>query len=93
MVRLTINLRRAIEDRLVRLYHATLVSEGIAGYSIEQCQADYRNRFLYPFHLTVMVLAYLDLDDVRSQDIARKIIDRTSAALRDHDLAGLLRAM
>ena len=28
---------QAIEDRLVRLYHTTLVSEGVTGYSLDQC--------------------------------------------------------
>ncbi len=53
---LTVDLRRAIEDRLVRLYHNTLVSEGVAGYSMDQCQADYRSRFLYQFNITVVIL-------------------------------------
>ena len=90
---LTVSLRRAIEDRLVRLYHSTLVSEGVAGYSVDQCQADYKSRLLSPFNVTVGSLANLDLSDERGQDIARTKIERTSAALRDHDLVGLLRAM
>ncbi len=90
---LTVDLRRAIEDRLVRLYHNTLVSEGVAGYSIDQCQADYRSRLLSPFNVTVGSLANVDLSDERGQDIARTKIERTSAGLRDHDLVGLLRAM
>ena len=92
-VGLTVNLRRAIEDRLLLLYHTTLVSEGVTGYSMDQLQADYRSGFLYPFKFTVGVLGYLDLGDERGQDIARAKIERTSAALRDHDLVGLLRAI
>ena len=90
---LTVNQRRAIEDRLVGLYHDALVFEGVAGYSTNQCQADYRSGFLYPFGIMVVVLGYMDLTDARDQSIASTMLERTSAALRDHDLVGLLRAL
>ena len=93
VVGLPVNLRRAIEDRLVNLYHNTLVAEGVTGYSIDQCQADYRSCFLYPFSIAVVILGYMDLSDERDQNIARTSLERTSAALRDHDLIGLLRAI
>jgi hypothetical protein len=93
VVGLTVEVRRAVEDSLVRLYHAILVSEGVTGYSMDQFRADYRSGFLYPFKFTEGVLGYLYLSDERGQDIARAKIERTSAALRDHDLVGLLRAM
>jgi hypothetical protein len=60
---------------------------------MDQCRADYRSRFLYPFSVIVPMLSYLVLSDERGQNIANKLINRTSAALRDHDLVGLLRAM
>ena len=93
MLGLTVDLRRAVEDKLVRLYHDTLVAEGVTGYSIAQCLADYRSRFLYPFVSRVGTLANLDLTDEQEQNIATTYLDRTSAALHDHDLVGLLRAM
>ena len=90
---LAVNLRRSIEHKLVRIYHTTLVAEGVAGYSLEQCQADYRSGLLHPFHITLRTLGYLDLSDERGKYIAGAKIERTSAALREHDLVGLLHAM
>ena len=90
---LTVDLRRTLEDRLVRLYHNTLVSEGVTGYSIKQCQADYRTGILYPFYIVMRAFPNLDLSDERGQTLANTLLKRTSVALRDHDLVGLLRAM
>ena len=90
---LTVDLRRAIEDSLLSVYHTTLVSEGVTEYSMNQCQADYRISILYPFRVLVQALANLDLSNDRGQVLARVLLERTSAALRDHDLAGVLRAM
>jgi len=90
---LTVNMRRTIETNLLGLYHNTLVSEGGTGYSIEQCQADYRSGFLYPFYFKVMVLAFMDLNDEEGRIMAHMQIERISAAIRDHNLVGLLRAM
>ena len=87
---LTVDLRRAIEDSLLSVYHTTLVSEGVTGYSMNQCQADYRLGILYPFRVMVQALANLDLSNDRGQVLAQAVLERTSAALRDHDLAGLL---
>ena len=63
------------------------------GYSIEQCQADYRSGFLYPFYFKVMVLAFMDLNDEEGRIMAHMQIERISAAIRDHNLVGLLRAI
>ena len=90
---LTVDLRRAIEDSLLSVYHTTLVSEVVTGYSLNQCQADYKTGILYPFRVSVQALANLDLSDERGQVLAQAVLDRTSAALRDHDIAVLLREM
>ena len=90
---LTVDLRRAIEDSLLSDYHATLVSEGVAGYSMNQCQEDYRIGILHPFRVSVQALANLDLNDERGQVLAQVVLERTSTALQDHDIAGLLREM
>ena len=90
---LTVNMRRTIETNLLRLYHNTLVPEGGTGYSIEQCQADYRSGFLYPFYFKVMVLAFMDLNDGEGRIMAHMQIERISAAIRDHNLVGLLSAI
>ena len=90
---LTVDLRRAIEDSLLSVYHTTLVSEGVTGYSLNQCQTDYKTGILYPFRVSVQALANLDLSDERGQVLAQAVLDRTSAALRDHDIAVLLREM
>ncbi|HAC19535.1 MAG TPA: hypothetical protein DCF78_13280, partial [Dehalococcoidia bacterium] len=76
---LTVNMRRTIETNLLGLYHNTLVSEGGTGYSIEQCQADYRSGFLYPFYFKVMVLAFMDLNDEEGRIMAHMQIERISA--------------
>ena len=89
MFSLNVDVRRSIEDSLVKLYHSTLVSEGVRGYSIDQCRADYRLGILNPFNTMVMALGNLDVSYERAQ--AR--VTRASASIRDHDLVGLLRAM
>ncbi len=90
---LSVDLRRAIEDSLLWTYNASLFSQGVTGYGIDQCQSDYRTGILHAFRVTLGALANLDLSDERGQNLARLLLERTSAALRDHDLVGLLRAM
>ena len=43
--------RRAIEVRLVRRFHARLVERGVRGYPFEQCWDDYRMALLLPGEL------------------------------------------
>ena len=90
---LDVDLRRSIEESLLRLYHTTLVSEGVTGYSLDECQADYRQGFLTAVRVVVISGANLDFSSERGQTLINTLISRTSAVVRDHDLVGLLRGM
>ena len=69
---LDIDQRREIEEDLVKLYHETLVSNGVEGYSFDQCWEDYL--------LGLLASMYIPLLGTRFQDVLEPPADDAPAA-------------
>jgi hypothetical protein len=82
--------RRATERDLVKLYHDTLIANGVTGYSFEQCWEDYRLTTLFLLAYSVIALGSLDHANQRGVDLFTTISKRTIAAITDLKSAELL---
>lgn len=82
--------RRAHEERLVRLYHDTLVQNGVNGYDWEQCWREYRRMALYVFVYVVIAVGTLDAANPRGLALFQAWLDRSVAAILDLNAAGEL---
>jgi hypothetical protein len=71
---LTTDVRRANEERLVRLYHDALISNGVTGYGFDSCLVDYHRGLLIGMWFPVQVA-----ENVEQQG---PILDRTVEELR-----------
>ncbi|HYM16434.1 MAG TPA: oxidoreductase family protein [Dehalococcoidia bacterium] len=80
---LTPDERRARERDIVKLYHDTLVSHGVQGYTLDQCWEDYRLSTLFLLAYSVIGAGGLDLANERGVDLFTKITSRTIAAIDD----------
>jgi aminoglycoside/choline kinase family phosphotransferase len=75
--------RRANEERLVRMYHDTLLANGVTGYDWEQCWREYRRMALYVFVYVVISLGTLDPANARGVALMEAWLRRSSAAILD----------
>ena len=81
------DLRRKHEQELVRLYHDTLVANGVTGYSFEQCWDDYRRGALFMFVYIVIAIGTLDPTNERGMALWTAWLNRGAAALEDLNAA------
>ena len=82
---LTPETRRAWQWDLVERYHAALVEQGVTGYSLEQCQRDYR---LCAFAPSRIALAHgsrppEQLDGEAGRLLQATLVERAAAAMED----------
>ena len=75
---------------LVKIYHDSLVENGVRGYDFDQCRHDYRLSMFEPLGVLVMAGAYLDFTSERAGALAAAGIQRISAAVADHRIGELL---
>jgi aminoglycoside/choline kinase family phosphotransferase len=75
--------RRANEERLVRMYHDTLVANGVRDYGWDQCWREYRRMALYVFVYVVISLGTLDPANERGVRLMQAWLRRSSAAIED----------
>ncbi len=75
------DLRSANEERLVRLYHDTLVANGVTGYPFEQCWREYRRMSLYVLVYVVISLGTLDFANERGLRLFNAWLGRSAAAI------------
>ncbi|HJP40253.1 MAG TPA: oxidoreductase family protein [Dehalococcoidia bacterium] len=87
---LSVDERRRSENALLRAYYDTLLEHGVADYSFEQCQKDYKVGVLWGWIVPVFAVANLDLSTERSQALFKAWSDRGSAAILDHRAGDLL---
>ena len=92
---LTIDIRREHLDDLLQLYHDTLVSQGVTGYTFEEATADFRREALYFGTMAILLGSrYSRLCDTetgkRSLEFSRVVLQRTSAMLADLELSQLM---
>jgi aminoglycoside phosphotransferase (APT) family kinase protein len=87
---LTVEDRRAHEERLVRRYHAGLVAGGVTDYSFDDCWNDYLLSMASQFSITV-VAALMNVGNERGQALANAMVERQFTAVADHDVMALLK--
>lgn len=83
---------RANERRLVELWHATLVANGVKDYSADQAWEDYRRAVLYLWVYVAVIAGTLDPSNERGKAFMGAMIQRSSAAIRDLGLLSLIDA-
>ena len=86
---LTIELRRKIEQDIVRLYHDRLLEKGVSGYSWDDCWEDYRKGTLIYAYIPVLAYATLDRSSERAQQLAPLLTRRHFAAIVDNDATSI----
>ena len=87
---LTVEVRRAHEDELLRLYHSTLVEHGVTDYKFSELKRDYAGTLLALIPFAVVASNALDLSSERGQALAGAIFSRMDEALADHKAGRLL---
>ncbi len=87
---LEVDVRRAHEDELLRLYFDVLTKNGVTGYSFEQCKADYKLSIAFALMYLVITGGSLDVSSPRAQELADAAIRRYSAVIADHDLSSII---
>ena len=75
--------RRDAETGLLRTYHSALVSNGVSGYSFEECSYDYRLSMLELFVFWILTGGFCDFDDERATVYLRNSLERFDAAISD----------
>ena len=75
--------RKSREHEIVKLYHDTLVENGVPGYSFDQCWQDYRLSTLFLLPYSVIGAGSLDLSNERGVELFNKINSGTLAAISD----------
>lgn len=75
--------RSANETQLVHDYHSTLESNGVSGYSFEQCWQDYRTAAMFCLVYPVVAGGSIDLANERGLELATKMLDRSLSAIMD----------
>ena len=83
--------RREVEMGLLHSYHASLVHNGVRGYSFEECLRDYRLSMLEVVAFWVVVGGYCDYGGERAARYLRNSLERFDAALSDLSCLELLR--
>lgn len=81
------DVRKANEERLLHLYHDTLVANGVTGYSFEQCWREYRRMALYVLVYVVISLGTLDFANERGLALFDAWLRRSIAAIDELNAA------
>jgi hypothetical protein len=89
---LAVDVRRAHEQELVRLYYDSLLQHGVHDYSWDQAFRDYRMGALWGLLLPVWGTGNLDLTNDRALSLFEALVIRCSAALLDLNARELLPA-
>jgi hypothetical protein len=84
------DVRRAHESDLLHAYHDELVTGGVTDYPFEQFHADYRVGVLYGWIIPVFAVGTLDSSSERAIALWTEVIERSQAAMADHEVADLL---
>ena len=87
---LPIELRREIEEDIVRLYHNRLLEKGISGYSYDECWEDYLKGTLIFAYIPVLAYASLDTGDARGKQLASLLTTRHFTTIVDNNATSQL---
>lgn len=83
-------MRRSHEQELLRLYHDTLVANGVKDYSFDDLYEDYRTSVMFSFVYNVIGSGNLDYANERGMQMWTAWLDRTTAAIADLDAGATL---
>jgi aminoglycoside/choline kinase family phosphotransferase len=86
------SLRRATEQQILRMYHNTLLENGVQGYGFDQLFHDYRVAVVASFINPVLAGGALDLSNERGVALVTAWVDRCAAAIVDLDAGDVLPA-
>ena len=75
---------------LLRMYHSSLVGNGVQDYSFEECLLDYRLSMREVFVFWVVVRGYCDFEGDRATTYLHNALERFNAAIADLDCTELL---
>jgi hypothetical protein len=84
-------LRRAHERELLEQYHAALIAEGVQGYPVEQCWADYR-RFAFSGVVMAVVASMIVEQSARGDEMFIAMATRHATHALEVDAAEFLSA-
>jgi hypothetical protein len=87
---LKVEVRRAHDKELLRLYHGLLTEGGVKDYSFEQLVEDFRWSVLYGFAVPVMAGVMADVANERAQALMRAMTERSAAMVMDWKAGELL---
>lgn len=85
-------LRKAHEIVLLTHYHETLLAQGVADFTLQECIDDYRRNLLYPLFVVVSATASVDVD-TRGKKLFMSMFNRTCAAIRESNALELIEAL
>jgi hypothetical protein len=85
------DVRREHEDRLLHLYHDTLVENGVTGYDYDTFHEHYRLGVIYGWIIPVMAIGSLDVSSERAMALWTAVIERTQTAVLEHDAGEFVR--
>lgn len=81
---LAVEIRRAHEDELLRLYHSTLLDNGVKGYSFEELRTDYLRSLVFCLCYPITG-GSAELANERAVQLIRSMLSRTVTAVIDND--------
>ncbi len=74
----------------LRLYHETLIDEGVKGFSFDECLERYRYNLLLVMITPIAICGTLDQGNERGVKLGETILERSFSALESMDAADLL---
>ena len=83
---LDVELRRAHETELVEYYHERLRSLGVHDVTLAECWDGYDAGVLFLFSYPLIIGGFCDMDDPRGVQLARAVLERSSATVSDRGL-------
>ena len=81
---LQVTSERQVEERqLLKIYHETLKTNGVSGYTFDTCWEDYRLAISRYFVQAVLMVASLNPENDQENRLARAVAERFIAAITD----------
>ena len=85
-------LRKTHELELLTHYHESLLAQGVADFSLQECMDDYRRSLFYPIHVVVSVTESVNLD-ARGKQLFASMVNRACEAIKDLDALELIESL
>lgn len=87
---LDVEVRRAHEAELIEYYFGKLRELGVEDVTLEECWDGYDAGVLFLFSYPLIIGGFCQMDDPRGVELARAVLERSSATVSDRDLLRLL---